>query len=96
MRIGIAILAAIAATGFLIADTTPSQAQSCHQLRWACQNKYELGLQGAGTCRRYREMCGNRQMSHCGKLRYACEHKYELGIQGAGACRRYREACGGY
>ena len=68
-------------------------AQSCRQLRWACENKGELGLEGAGTCRRYREECGGRH-NQCEKLRYACEHKDELGLEGAGTCRRYRETCG--
>jgi hypothetical protein len=27
------------------------------KLRWACQNKEQLGFQGAGTCKRYRETC---------------------------------------
>ncbi len=73
-----------------------ANAQSCRQLRWACENKGELGLEGAGTCRRYRELCGGGGgMNHCDKLRYACENKEELGLTGAGTCRRYREECGG-
>jgi hypothetical protein len=32
-------------------------ANKCAQLRWACEHKDELGLQGAGTCRRFREEC---------------------------------------
>ena len=31
---------------------------SCRHLRWACIHKEELGEQGLGNCRRYREMCG--------------------------------------
>ena len=30
----------------------------CAQLRYACEHKDELGLEGAGTCRRYRATCG--------------------------------------
>ena len=30
----------------------------CHQLRAACMHKEELGEQGMGNCRRYRELCG--------------------------------------
>jgi hypothetical protein len=30
----------------------------CRQLRWACEHKDELGDQGRGNCRRYRETCG--------------------------------------
>ena len=29
----------------------------CAKLRWTCEHKDELGLEGAGTCRRYREAC---------------------------------------
>ena len=29
----------------------------CRDLRWACIHKEELGEQGLGNCRRYREMC---------------------------------------
>lgn len=29
----------------------------CSKLRWTCAHKDELGLDGAGTCRRYRETC---------------------------------------
>lgn len=30
----------------------------CRRLRWQCQHKYELGEEGLGNCRRYREECG--------------------------------------
>ncbi len=30
----------------------------CARLRWACRHKEELGEQGMGNCRRYREICG--------------------------------------
>ena len=30
----------------------------CRELRAACMHKEELGEQGQGNCRRYREMCG--------------------------------------
>lgn len=43
-----------------MATTIPSYAQDCQQLRWACEHKEELGLEGAGTCRRYREQCSVR------------------------------------
>ncbi|MCW2317801.1 hypothetical protein SAMN06265338_101892 [Rhodoblastus acidophilus] len=76
---------------------TASQAQNCSRLRWACEHKDELGLEGAGTCRRYREACsGGHEENRCAKLRWTCEHKDELGLEGAGTCQRYREACGGY
>ena len=90
-------LAALASIGLsLLLIPTESFAQSCSQLRWACEHKDELGLEGAGTCRRFRERCSDNQNENkCAKLRWACEHKDELGLEGAGTCRRYREACGG-
>jgi hypothetical protein len=89
-------LTALAALGLSLAlIPTASYAQNCSRLRWACEHKEELGLQGAGTCRRYRENCQGGGEDRCSKLRYACEHKEELGLQGAGTCRRYRETCGG-
>jgi len=92
-------LAALAAVGlFATLIPTESFAQNCRGLRYACEHKDELGLEGAGTCRRYREQCGGgaqRPQNPCAKLRYACEHKDELGLEGAGTCRRYREQCGG-
>ncbi|MCW2273397.1 hypothetical protein GJ654_05860 [Rhodoblastus acidophilus] len=90
-------LAALAALGLSLSlIPTASFAQNCSGLRYACEHKDELGLEGAGTCRRYREQCGHRGgQDRCAKLRYACEHKDELGLEGAGTCRRYREACGG-
>ena len=30
----------------------------CRELRAACMHKEELGEQGMGNCRRYRELCG--------------------------------------
>ena len=32
----------------------------CRELRHACLHKEELGEQGAGNCRRYREVCQGR------------------------------------
>jgi hypothetical protein len=66
----------------------------CERLRWKCEHKYELGQEGEGNCRRYREECGGRDR-YCERLRRACEHKYERGEEGQGNCRRYREECGG-
>jgi hypothetical protein len=91
-------LAALAALGLcLTLIPTASYAQSCGRLRWMCEHKEELGLEGSGTCRRYREECGsnNDGGDPCARLRYQCEHKEELGLEGAGTCRRYRESCGG-
>ena len=47
----------LAAGLFLMVLPTTTYAQDCRGLRWACEHKDELGLQGAGTCRRYRETC---------------------------------------
>jgi hypothetical protein len=67
----------------------------CQRLRWRCQNKEELGLEGQGTCRRYRQECGGwSKRSHCNRLRWRCEHKEELGLEGQGTCRTYRRQCG--
>jgi hypothetical protein len=30
----------------------------CREMRAACMHKQELGEQGMGNCRRYRELCG--------------------------------------
>ena len=79
-----------ATVAFLLVASTAGYAQDCRALRWACVHKDELGLQGAGTCARYRELCSGQ--GRCAKLRWACEHKDELGLQGAGTCQRYREA----
>lgn len=38
-------------------DPGESQQQDCEELRSACLHKEELGEQGEGNCRRYREMC---------------------------------------
>lgn len=94
------LLAALAALGLSL-GLIPSAgyAQNCQGLRYACEHKDELGLEGAGTCQRYRERCGGYRgggEDRCARLRYACQHKDELGLEGAGTCRRYREACGGY
>src|SRR5271165_2806913 len=93
---------------FLTVLPTTSYAQDCRGLRWACEHKDELGLQGAGTCRRYRELCfgggvgfdggrvgfgGGGGDRLCAHLRWTCEHKEELGLEGAGTCGRYRETC---
>jgi hypothetical protein len=77
----------------LIALSVPAHAEYCDRLRWQCEHKYELGREGEGICRRYREECENRQRSHCERLRWQCEHKYELGREGEGLCHRYREEC---
>ena len=84
----------------LVALPIPSQAQDCRALRFACEHKDELGLQGAGTCRRFDAQCrdvGEQPAAfpnNCRQLRWACEHKDQLGLQGAGTCRRFRETCG--
>src|SRR3984957_574228 len=86
------ITASVVSLFFMVLPAT-TYAQDCSGLRWACEHKDQLGLQGAGTCRRYRGQCGGGE-GKCGQLRYACEHKGELGLQGAGSCRRFHETCG--
>jgi hypothetical protein len=93
MRMKTKIVAVLAIIAGSMALASNGYAQNCRSLRWACENKGELGLEGAGTCRRYREECGGGH-NRCDDLRYACEHKDEMGLQGAGTCRRYRETCG--
>ena len=94
---------AFGAAGLLfVALPIPSEAQDCRALRFACEHKDEMGLQGAGTCRRFDAQCGDARErpvadpapNNCRQLRWACEHKDQLGLQGAGACRRFRETCG--
>jgi hypothetical protein len=90
------------AAGLLLtALPVPSFAQDCRALRFVCEHKDELGLQGAGTCRRFDEQCGVHERpvsdpapNNCRQLRWACEHKDQLGLQGAGTCRRFRDTCG--
>jgi len=66
----------------------------CEELRRACENKYRLGEQGEGNCRRYRETCQRPvRRDVCGELRAACLNKDRLGEQGEGNCRRYRQTC---
>jgi hypothetical protein len=33
------------------------ESKLCAHLRWTCEHKEELGLEGAGTCGRYKETC---------------------------------------
>src|ERR1700730_17060191 len=48
-----AIITLSAASLFSMVLPAATYAQDCAGLRWACENKDQLGLQGAGTCRRY-------------------------------------------
>jgi hypothetical protein len=81
-----------------------ANAQSCRELRKACLMKDELGEQGQGNCRRYRDTCqgggdvqqtGGAVGGGCEVLRQMCLHKDDLGMQGMGNCRRYRDMCQG-
>ena len=38
-------------------DREGSRRQDCEELRRACEHKDELGEQGEGNCRRYRDTC---------------------------------------
>jgi hypothetical protein len=68
---------------------------NCNELRRSCEMKGQLGEQGEGNCRRYREACGARpsRAETCRELRAACMNKDRLGEQGEGNCRRYRATC---
>ncbi len=75
---------------------TSASAQSCRELRAACEFKGALGEEGQGNCRRFREVCGGggfddgrRRGGDCSDLRRACE------FRGGRACRDFRDFCGG-
>ena len=70
---------------------TLAEAQSCRELRRACEMRDQLGERGQGNCRRYREAC--EQQPDCAALRQACMFRDELGERGKGNCRTYREQC---
>ncbi len=83
-----AVIAMLASTFLLSGSVIPAAAQrggQCEELRAACESKRQLGEQGEGNCRRYRQMCQ--------ELRAACMNKSQLGEQGEGNCRKYRETC---
>jgi hypothetical protein len=80
------VLAAILSAGLLVPSAI---AQDCEELRLACQMKRQLGEQGQGNCKAFRQC----QQQQCGELRQACLHKGELGERGQGNCKRYRETC---
>ena len=79
-----------------------AEAQSCRELRRACEMKDSLGERGEGNCRRFRERCGGGfeggggggSSNRCERLRRACMFKDERGQRGEGNCRRFREECG--
>lgn len=76
---------------------------NCQELAAACQKKDQLGEQGEGNCKKYRQYCQQRQAqpqrqdmrAYCRDMREACLHKEQLGEQGAGNCRQYRQTCRG-
>lgn len=65
-------------------------AQSCEELRRACEMKDQLGERGRGNCKAFRAQC---QQPDCATLRQACMFKDQLGERGRGNCRAYREQC---
>jgi hypothetical protein len=67
-----------------------ASAQSCEELRRACEMKNQLGERGRGNCKAYRAQC---QQPDCASLRQACMFKDQLGERGRGNCRTYREQC---
>lgn len=85
------ILAAMVAG--IIVGASPASAQNCAELRRACEMKRELGEQGRGNCRAYREQCTQQEEVNCSALRVKCMFKQELGEEGQGNCRAYRQNC---
>ena len=82
------------AVAFLVAPISAKAAgEDCDELKLACEHKGQLGEQGEGNCRKYREACLQPTAEECADLRKACLHKGELGEQGQGNCRKYREQC---
>jgi hypothetical protein len=67
-----------------------ASAQSCRELRKACEMKDQLGERGQGNCKLYRSQC---QQPDCASLRQACLMKDQLGERGAGNCKAYRAQC---
>ncbi|HEX5957913.1 MAG TPA: hypothetical protein VFY92_04560 [Hyphomicrobiaceae bacterium] len=68
---------------------------TCQRLRRACEYKEYRDEIGEGNCRRYRNVCLNRDY-HCERLRRACIYKEDRDEVGEGNCRRYRRECGWY
>jgi hypothetical protein len=88
------LLIAIALT--MVTLPTIANAQSCRELRRACEMKDQLGEVGRGNCERFREQCGGGgRRDRCESLRRACMFKDERGETGQGNCQRYRDECGG-
>ena len=73
---------------FLIPSAASAE-DACEELRLACQMKRQLGEQGQGNCRAWRQC----KAAQCGDLREACMRKVQQGTQGEGNCRRYRDTC---
>jgi hypothetical protein len=73
-------------------STAQARSEFCQQLRFKCEHRYELGEEGHGNCRRFKEICVERRVD-CRALRYHCEHKDEFGERGRGNCRRFYELC---
>jgi hypothetical protein len=89
---------AVLASAMLTWLPDAASAQSCRELRRACEMKDQLGERGEGNCRRFRAQCGGFRDSprgdRCERLRRACLFKEERGERGEGNCRRFREECG--
>jgi hypothetical protein len=73
-------------------STAQARSDFCQRLRFKCEHKYELGEEGRGNCRRFKEICVERRVD-CRALRFRCEHKDEFGERGHGNCRRFYELC---
>jgi hypothetical protein len=89
----LASIAVLAAGLFLSALPTTASAQDCRQLRYACEHKDELGLQGAGTCGRYKEQCRGGHGGGGGFNLNVGGLNVGVGGGGSGRCRQLRYAC---
>jgi hypothetical protein len=89
------VFAAAIVAAFLVGPISAKAAggDDCEELKLACEHKDQLGEQGEGNCRKYRETCLKPPAETCADLRKACLHKGELGERGEGNCRKYREQC---
>ena len=90
MRISAFVIAATTAILIALPGSAFAQSGRCEELRLACEHKDQLGEQGGGNCREYRQTC---QRQSCAQLRYWCLHKDQMGGEGQGYCEKYRETC---
>ena len=83
------LIAALMLTTLMVPNV--ASAQSCRELKLACEMKDQLGERGRGNCKAFREQC--QSGPSCAELRAACLHKEDLGERGRGNCKAYRSQC---